>query len=184
MGYLGGVLDAAVGDPEGVDGPVQVKGLLGLAERKALPQGGLVDLDDLDAGGLEVLHLVLDAEGDLVAGLEPGETAEEGHDSAQPERGGGFRAGGELSPGLVVPDERPVKDGDRAGEHALHGAVGHALGEAGPEDGHGLGAAHIAVDDRRLDAPRPVGLDPAVGRECEPGELLAKVLDHVVPLRD
>ena len=46
---------------------VKVLGVpVGLAQRQLLAQRGLVDLDDLDAGGLQVEHLVADGESQLL----------------------------------------------------------------------------------------------------------------------
>ena len=97
---LGGVRGAGGGEAERLHGPVQVRGLVGLAQRQELAQGGLVHLDDLDAGGFEVGDLVAQGQGHLVGGLA--------------ER-------------LVVADERPGEDRDRAGEHALHRLAGQGL---------------------------------------------------------
>lgn len=45
--YLGGVLNTAVGDSEGVNSPVQVESMLRLAEWQTFSQSSLIDLDDL-----------------------------------------------------------------------------------------------------------------------------------------
>jgi hypothetical protein len=45
--YLGGVLDATVGDSEGVNGPVQVESMLCLAEWQTFSQSSFINLDDL-----------------------------------------------------------------------------------------------------------------------------------------
>ena len=67
---LGGILNTDVGDSEGVDSPVQVESMLGFAERQPLPQCSLIDLDHSNTGLLEVLHFILDCQGNLVTGFE------------------------------------------------------------------------------------------------------------------
>ena len=57
------------GEPEAVDGPVQVLVPAVAAQRQALAQRGLVDLDDRDARGLQVRDLVADRQRELLAGL-------------------------------------------------------------------------------------------------------------------
>ena len=46
---------------------------VGLPQGQLLAQGGLVDLDDLDAGGLKVKHLVADGQGELLGLLLVGD---------------------------------------------------------------------------------------------------------------
>ena len=142
-------------EPEAVHRPAQVGRLVGPAQRQALAQRGLVDLDHGGAGGLEVEHLVLDRERDLGAGL---------------------------AAGLVVAHERPLQDRHRSGEHALHRALGQRLGRLPPAHRDRLRPGDVAEQDRRLDAAAAVGLHPAGVREREAVELLAEVLDHVVAL--
>ena len=67
---LGGVLDATIGDPEGVDCPIQVKSLFGFSKRQTLSQSSLIDLDNGDTVLLEILHFILNGQSNLVAGLE------------------------------------------------------------------------------------------------------------------
>ena len=123
---------------------------------RILTQGGLVDLDDPDAGFLEVKDLVPNRQGQLL---------------------------GLLLMGDVLTGPRPVENGDRAGEHALHRLGGARLGIGAPCHGDRLGTAHIAPDDRRLDAAGAVGLHPGVLREQETVEVLTEVFDHVVALK-
>ena len=106
-----------------------------------LAQGGLVHLDRGDAGSLEVGHLVAQGQADLV---------------------------GDLAERQVVAREGPRDDRDGAGEHALDGLIGQRLGVAGPADGHGRGARHVAPQDGGTRAARAVGLHPTVagGREA------------------
>lgn len=85
-------------------------------------------------------------------------------------------------PWLVISDKRPVEDCDRASQHSLHGARGHALGEGGPENSHGFGAAYIAIDDGGFDASGAIRLHPAVDSEGKTRQLLAEVFNHVVSL--
>ena len=73
---------------------------VGLPQRQLLAQCGLVDLDDLDTGGLQIEHFVADGERELL---------------------------GLLLVGDVLARPGPVEDGDRAGEHALHHMVGAGL---------------------------------------------------------
>ena len=120
-----------------------------------LTQGGLVDLDRGDTGGLEVGDLVTQGQANLV---------------------------GDLAERQVVAREGPRDDRDGAGEHALDGLVGQRLGVGGPSHGHGRGARDVAPQDRRARAARAVGLHPAVARGCEAVEQLGEVLDHVVTL--
>lgn len=82
----------------------------------------LVNLDGADAGLLEVDDLVAKSKSKLLR----------------------LEFTGDISTG-----ERPVEDGDRAGQHSLHGALGQALGVGTPLDGDGSRAADIRDDDRR-----------------------------------
>src|SRR3546814_8033747 len=83
---------------------------------------------------------------------------------------------------LIVADEGPVEDGDRAGEHPFHRLVGAALRIAPPVDRHRYGARDVAVEDRRADAARAIALPPAWAGAGEAGKLLAEILSHVVAL--
>ena len=89
-------LAPAVASLKEFDRPVEVRGLVGVAQREQLAQGGLVHLDDADAGRLEVGDLLAEGEGDLVGG--------------DAER-------------LVVANEGPREDRHGTGEHALDGLV-------------------------------------------------------------
>ena len=55
-------------EPEALDRPVEIGRPVGAAQRQALAQRRLVDLDDADAGRFEVGHLVADRQRDLAAG--------------------------------------------------------------------------------------------------------------------
>ena len=125
-------------------------------QRQQLAQRRLVDLDDADARGHEIVDLVAQCERDLVRGLR--------------ER-------------LVVPDERPGQDRHRPGEHALHRTLGEGLRVRRPADRHRTGPGHVAEQDRRTHAPAAVRLHPAELRGREPVQLLGEVLHHVVALR-
>ena len=121
-----GVVDHARGtQTEGSHRPLEIVLPLSLTQGQAFAQGGLVDLDHLDTGALEILHLVAQGKGDLLTGL-------------------GAR--------LVVAHERPVEQCHRTGEHAFHGFVGETLGVAYPIHGHGTWTRYVAVDDGGLDA--------------------------------
>lgn len=69
---LGGVLDATVGDSEGVDGPVQVESVLGLPERQTFSQSSFVNLDNVNSSLLKILNFFVDGQSNLVAGFVPG----------------------------------------------------------------------------------------------------------------
>lgn len=85
-----------------------------------LTDGGLVDLDGVDAGGLEVDDLVTESQSKLL----------------------GLELTGDIGTG-----ERPVEDGDWASQHALHGELGQALGVRGPLDSDGSGTADVGDDN-------------------------------------
>ena len=136
---LGRVLDASTSELEGGDGPLEVLLTLGaLSERKTLTEGGLIDLDDVDAGGLKVNHLVAEGECEL---LSLDRLVD------------------------VVTGERPSQAGDGSSEHTLHGLRGDRGSVLGLLDGHGGGAGDVADNNRRTHAAGSVGLDPAVGGE-------------------
>ena len=153
--YLGGVGGARGGKAERADGPVEVGGLVGDGQGQQLAQRGLVDLDDADAGGLEVLDLVTQGQRHLVGGV---------------------------TEGLVVAHKAPGEDRDGAGEHALDGGVGEGLGERRPFDRDGFRARDIPPQDGGACAAAAVTLHPAVGGDGEPVEVLGEVLHHVVTL--
>jgi len=79
--------------------------------------------------------------------------------------------------------ERPVEDGDWAGQHSLHRFLRNTLSVAAPLDGNRVGAANIGDDDGRADISRAVTLNPTVLSEDESVEMFTEVLNHVVPLR-
>ena len=143
------------GQAEGSHGPVQVVGVAVGVQGQQLTQGGLIDLDRGDAGGLKIGDLVAQGQADLV---------------------------GDFTKRQVVAREGPRDDRDGAGEHALDGLVGQRLGVAGPAHGHGRGARDVAPQDGGTRAARAVGLHPAVTRGREAVEQLGEVLDHVVAL--
>jgi hypothetical protein len=147
--------DAAGGDAEGARGPVQVAVPGRAPQRQAFAQRRFVDLHDADAGRFQVDCFVADRQRDL-------------------QRGGGAR--------LVVAHERPLQDGDRSGQHALHRTRRAALGVGAPGHRHRGGAGDVAEQHGRLHAARAVGLHPAVGAEGKAVELFAEVFDHVVAL--
>ena len=97
---LGFIRHAVGADSESEDGPVQISLPLVFFQRQAFTQRRFVNLDDAETGFFEVKHFVADGERDLQAGF-------------------GTR--------LVVTDERPVEDSDRAGEHGFHRALGQRL---------------------------------------------------------
>ena len=183
---LGSVLNTTVGDPEGVDSPVQVEIMLGLPKRQALSQSSLINLDDGNASLLEILHFVLDGQSNLIAGFK---SEKKPYKSCKlllvSERYTSFLSRFLwvfLIPGLVISHEGPVQNSNRASKHSLHWASSHALSHGGPEDCHWLGSAHITIDDWWLHTARSIGLHPSIGSEGKTGQLLSKVLDHIVPL--
>ena len=122
---LGVVVHAHGGQAEAIHCPVQILCPLSLAQRQAFTQCGFVNLDYLDAGRFQVLHFIAQGQGDLATGV---------------------------GAGLVVPHEGPLQNGHRAGEHAFHRLVGEGLGVTGPFHCHGMGALHVAENDRWFDA--------------------------------
>src|SRR5437867_13124815 len=110
----------------------------------------LIDLDVLRPGALEVLRLLT-------------------HNLSERE--------GRVAPRAVCLVVRPVEQRVRAGEHALHGAVGESLRETEPVDGHRLRPRHLRCDDRLVVVAVPVGAyEPAEAEAVEP---LREVRDHV-----
>lgn len=69
---LGSVLDTAVSDPEGVNGPVQIESLLRLPKGQPLSQSSLINLDNINTSFLKILHFILDSQSYLIASLESG----------------------------------------------------------------------------------------------------------------
>ena len=149
------VLNTRGGESERVDGPLEVGVPVLLSERETLSDGGLIDLDGLDAGVGEVDDLVSKSEGELLR----------------------LNLLGDIGSG-----ERPVEDGDRTGKHTLHGLLGKALGVGGPSDGHGLRSGNVRDDNGGSDVSGTVRLNPTKLGEDETVELLSEVLDHVVSL--
>ena len=151
------VLDAGGGKLEAVDSPAEV--LLTLragTERKTLTESRLVNLDDVDAGSLEVDNLVAEGESELLSldGLMD-----------------------------VVTREGPAQAGDRASKHTLHRLLADAGGVLALLHGHGSRAGDVADNNGRPDAARTVRLHPSMGSENIAVKALAKVLHHVVTLR-
>jgi len=124
---LGSIGDTSSGELEGVDGPGKVVVPISAAEGQAFTDGGLIDLDGLDTGLLEVDNLVTESKGQLL----------------------GLNLAGDINTG-----EGPVQDGDGASQHALHGRLGQALSIATPLDGHGTGTADVGDDDGGTDIAR------------------------------
>src|SRR5258708_2955077 len=152
---LGGRARPSGRHAEGRHGPGQVRVPLAAAQRQPLAQRWLIDLNRAQAGPLQIGHLVLERQRDLPAGL------------------GAW---------LVVAHEGPVEDRHRAGQHRLDWLVRERLRVDAPAHGHRARALHVAVDDRWPHVARAEALGPAVMGEAEAGQLLAKVLHHVVAL--
>lgn len=89
---LGRVTDTGSREPERVNGVGEVRVPVDLAEGESLSDCGLVDLDGEDSGGLEVVDLVTEGEGELLALHLTGD---------------------------VHAREGPVEDGRRSREHSL-----------------------------------------------------------------
>ena len=114
--------DAGGGELERVNGPLEVVVPVNAAERKTLTDGGLIDLDGVDAGLLEIDDLVAESKSELL-GLE--------------------------LTGDIRARERPVEDGNRSSQHTLHWALRDALGVATPLDGDRTRTADVRNDDGR-----------------------------------
>lgn len=154
---LGGILNTGGGELESLDSPLEVGvALLASAERETLTESGLIDLDDVDTGLLEVDNLVAESQSKLLS-LD----------------------------GLVnvVTRERPSQAGDGTSKHTLHGLAGDGDGVLGLLDGHGGRSRDIANNDGRTDAAGTVALNPGVGSEGITIKTLTEVLNHVVTLR-
>jgi hypothetical protein len=82
-----------------------------------------------------------------------------------------------------IPNRRPVENGDRASQHALHGTLCNTLSILWPEDSLGLRSAHITKDDWWLHTSGVIRLHPPISREAETLKLLAKILHHVISLQ-
>lgn len=154
---LSGILNASGGQLEGVDSPLEVGiTLLARAERETLTESRLIDLDDVDAGLLEINDLVTESQSKLLS-LD----------------------------GLVniITRERPSQAGDGSSQHTLHGLAGDGDSVLGLLDGHGSRSGDVTDNDGRSDATRTVALDPSVGGENITVQALTEVLNHVVTLR-
>ena len=121
-----------------------------------LADGGFINLNSLDTSFLQIHHFITKGEGELL-GLKLTRN--------------------------VGTWEGPVEDGYWAGQHSLHRFLRDALGIAAPLDGNRVGTTDIVDDDGRANISRAVALNPTVLGENKAIELLAKVLDHVVPFR-
>ena len=88
----GRVLNSGGGESERVDGPEEVGVPVDSSKGKTLSNRGLVDLDGVDTGGLEVDNLVSEGESELLA----------------------LNLSGNVDSG-----ERPVEDGDGSSKHSL-----------------------------------------------------------------
>ena len=86
-------------------------------------------------------------------------------------------------PRLVISNKGPVENGNRTGKHSLHWALGKALSQRWPEDGHWLWAAHITIDDRWLHATGTIGLHPPINGEGKAWQLFTEVLNHIISLQ-
>lgn len=149
------VLNTRGGESERVNGPGKVVVPVGLSEGKTLSDSGLVDLDSLDTGVGEVNDLVSEGKSKLLR----------------------LNLLGDISS-----REGPVKDGNGASKHTLHGLLSEALSVSRPLNGHGRRSGDVRDNDRGSDVSGTVRLDPTELSEDETVELLAKVLDHVVSL--
>src|SRR3546814_6497095 len=110
-------------------------------------------LDHSDAGRLQVGNLITQGQSQLLAS-------------------GGAR--------LIVPDKRPLQNGDRTGEHPFDRLFGQRLRIGGPSNRHGRRANHVTKNNGGLHAARTVALHPSVLGKSKTAQQLAKILDHVV----
>src|SRR5690606_8036301 len=104
------------------------------AQRQALAERRLIDLDNADASRFQIRHLIADRQRQLP---------------------------GLLLAADILPRKRPHQHGHRTGQHALHYLVGLLLGIADPVHSHGFGATQITKDDGGFDAARTIALHPA-----------------------
>lgn len=154
---LSAITNASGGEAESLHSPLEVViTLLASAKRETLTESGLVDLDDVDASGLQIDNLITESKGKLLS-LD----------------------------GLVdiVTGERPPQASDRASKHALHGLLGDRRCVLGLLDGHRSRAGDITNNDWWAHTARAVALNPGVGGEDITSESLTEVLNHVVTLR-
>ena len=153
---LGGRLGLECNEAEGAHGPIQVGLAVFLTQRQQLAQGGLIDLNDVDAGLFQVTDLIRQRDAELV-------------------RGDGLVH--------VIANEGPSQDRHRAGEHTLDVVLRERLCVLGPLGGHRSRAGDVTYDYWRAGAAGAIRLDPAVFGGYEAIEQLSKVLDHVIALR-
>jgi len=71
--YLSGVLDANIGDSEGMNGPVQVVSLLRFPQWQTLSQSSFINLDHSNASLFKVFYFVLDSQSNLIGGFRSAE---------------------------------------------------------------------------------------------------------------
>ncbi len=152
---LGCVLHAGGREPEGFDRPVEIGLPVCPAQRQSFAKRRLVDLDHHGTRLLQVHDLVADGKSDLATDRRSWK---------------------------IVANERPVENGDRAGEHALDRTLRQRLCILPPRNGHRTRPGDVAVDDRRADIARAVALHPCMPGEGEARKLLAEILHHVVAL--
>ncbi|KAH3665337.1 hypothetical protein OGATHE_004153 [Ogataea polymorpha] len=150
------VSDTRGRDSERLSSPLQVVGsLLTGSQWQSLSDGWLVDLNDGNTSGFEVVDLVSQSKRQL----------QRLH-----------------LLGNIVSWERPSQTGDWTGQHTLHWFFGQRLGIDTFFNGHGLWSRHVSNNDRWSDVSRTIGLHPTVGGESVTLQLLTKVLNHIVSL--
>jgi len=127
---LSRVLDTSSRELEAVNSPVKVVlTLLAGTERETLTKSGLIDLDDVDAGRLEVNNLVTQSKSKLLS-LDRLVN--------------------------IVTRERPAETGDGTSKHTLHGLLADAGGVLALLDGHGSRTRDVTDDDWGTNAARAV----------------------------
>lgn len=128
--YLSGILDANIGDSEGMNGPVQVVSLLRFPQWQTLSQSSFINLDDSNASLFKVFYFVLDGQSNLIGGFRSadGFTNIIRHNNLVNIVATHItRVWILYLPRLIVSNKGPVENGNRAGKHSLHWAFGKAL---------------------------------------------------------
>nr|GMD22989.1 Uncharacterised protein [Ipomoea batatas] len=113
---LSSVLDATVGYPERMHSPVQVESLLGLSKRQTLSQSSLIDLDSTNASLLQIFYLILDSQCNLITSFKPKQREPENLVKMCCEMRRGMSKAHiiKVTPRLVISDEGPIQNGNRA----------------------------------------------------------------------
>ncbi len=198
---LGGILHPTSSDAESMHSPILVASSFCLAQRQTFTKCCFINLDNSNSSCLQIFNLILNSQGNLHAcfrsaqhrfhqqGWEKEAKLNPGYWQCNlcycvPSRSCYNQIQLKVSPWLVVSHKWPVQDSHRTSEHALHWAFCQALSICWPEHSHGLGTAHISINDWGLHTARSIRLNPAISREAETFKLLTEVLNHVIPLQE